>query len=779
MLMQLLSAFNVAAWLTDSHVDVSSRLELLSSISNGIARLGFDVSFQECPLFETYSRHVRNILEYRFPLHLMDVLNLLLTLSEKSLLPHSGWSSCLFSVLRIKFSKDFGSELINNIPTAYLVAEDFSLSGMVGLDTALHVASELTHWFTRVRLRSGQLYGLYPSWKNYMDSLAVLNLAFGSVIVKENSEIVVSFTKITDLFSPWINLMSVDGSDLPPWIQPDTAFASQMIASLLALFSLLVKKCSEVVVQIWSWYYTSFLVTRADPYMVAAVSSGLSQIDWQKFVPDFVVIEQFLLVTENGPNEARIFLADITNRIPWGTVHTMVKYSDRQQLMSMSSNIIRIFLFFATDSAFQPFAKPLQNFIEGTKAFSWECMSTALFADSISAVLKDPESLSKLAEGSIEEAPVIKFLSLISGFHSDNLKCDETTVEKRSLYLHIYGRAAVAWYSANDRENLVTFVKKLLSRIEEVWASAEPGNRHRGYVALCCEVFGLSNYISDKKVDVLLRGAILVWISQSSGSQLLVPMIAACCRSVVNLELMVKFLEALIVSYFRGSGTEDWNPVIFALEPPELSMDQFVQECRSQQNFLTLFAHYCRSSQVCANDPEKTMNIFRDLVDTCKHRPLPEHEAKVFVLWNHLLVIASGMGSTQEVLNGMRSFTETVFSFAEEKTGILSAIGVGRQTALSRGFKLVARSLAVVISPMTPSAKISRKSGSLATDTRNAYEGMKGRKEYAQYGEGFAHVDNCVASQGSLSWDDVRRLFAVLVADLYKHQNFLVVISAS
>jgi len=124
----------------------------------------------------------------------------------------------------------------------------------------------------------------------------------------------------------------------------------------------------------------------------------------------------------------------------------------------------------------------------------------------------------------------------------------------------------------------------------------------------------------------------------------------------------------------------------------------------------------------------------------------------------------------------MRDFFEAIFGFTEEKGGLLSAIGVGKPSALSRPFKIVARSLAAVASSLTfPPRKSAGKSpANFTLDTRNAYDAMKSRKEYAPYTEVWSLVDAVLTARPeSLTFNRVRHLLIDLVALLFKQHTYL------
>lgn len=135
----------------------------------------------------------------------------------------------------------------------------------------------------------------------------------------------------------------------------------------------------------------------------------------------------------------------------------------------------------------------------------------------------------------------------------------------------------------------------------------------------------------------------------------------------------------------------------------------------------------------------------------------------------------SSPGEHPFFISTMRTFLESVFNFAEEKGGMLSAIGVGKPTPLSRQFKVIARSLAIVAGPLTPSPRTSpsKSSTTFAQDTRTAFEAMRTRKDYSQFSGAFSLVDTYLTSQGSLSWSDVREMFMKLVKLNFENVQFL------
>ncbi|XP_055355114.1 ectopic P granules protein 5 homolog [Paramacrobiotus metropolitanus] len=774
-LMHMLSTFDVARWLSDPSVDINSRLELLSILAYGISQLGFLPSFQDYPLFEIYAQHVRSMLEFRFPAHFLDVLRMLLSLSEKSAIPANGWFSCLFAVFGINFQPDMDLLDLHNFYAQIVESQNGVNTGRIPLEITLLVVEELSQRFHHARLatKNSQMYGLYPVWKNYMNSVVVLNIIFGVALLNGYLKPEDTFAKIAGLFAPWINYVRLDKEDCPPWLQADTPYAQKMVAAFTMLCSNVIEKSPGMFGSIWAWCYNGFFTGKSETLILSTICIEMLTLKWEKFVADYNTMQQFRSICENGLIQEETFLSNILPKLPLSLIVTVHKQHYPQHLNSLCLDLISIIAHFSMHSSFRPGAEILDHFVTEMSGFDWHALDFASLNHSLTAVAKNPEGIASRSDGPLENTPIIRFLSLITEFDFDNLKPNQDTMDKRAVFVHIFGRASVAWHAAKNTATLVDFVQNLLKKVEDVWASAEPGIRYYGYLSLCSEVFSLSNFVTDKKVDSVLRDSLMIWIAMSLGNPLLVPMITACCRSVAILEHMARFLEILIVSYFRSAHHQGWDPIVAAVEPPELSAAEFVKENLSQQNFLTLHAHFCRVMNQTADNPNRRMEFFRELIDWCKIRPLPEYESKVFVLWHQVLVAVEYIDNGTEVTICMRTFAETVSGFAEQKGGFLSAIGVGKPSVLSRHFKMVARSVAAVISPMTPAGRSSGKAATLANETRNNYEAMKGRKEYAQYTEVFAVADGYISSQGSLTWKDIRKLLTELLQILYKQYNYL------
>ncbi|OQV20756.1 Ectopic P granules protein 5-like protein [Hypsibius exemplaris] len=761
-LIQLLSTFDVKRYLNEPSVNVSSRMEFLSTLAYGISQLDSSPSFQDSPLFEIYCQHIRNLVEFRFPLHLVDVLRCLLDLSSKTVFPPSGWSSCFFSALGISAQTENVAK--DDWERDFTGIREAMADGRISLELALVIAQLINHFFGNIRRdnKTAKAFGLFSILGQYTRVVAVLLLTLSTVSLRDEPKTEDTFAFVVHLFHVWL-------SEEHAFLQADLPIASQLISALRLVLAELSAKNADTLRLVWQWFYHSYSVPPTESFVAVAISMELTKLPWEQFIPDSDSLQSFVAVTEAGTQEVRVFVGNLTERIPWGRA---LAHNRNERFLPFLVDIVKVVTFYGTDEKFRPFKTGIAHFIKETVDFEWSCLEYPSLQAAVHTLARNPEVIASWcgANEDIENCSIVLFLKLITQFETANLNPTQYTVEKRALFVQIYGRAAVAFYTARKSADLPSFIISTLKACETAWISSDPQIRYQGYLALASEIFNLSNHVADKKIDNLIRNAVLIWIAQNAGSPLLISMVAGCCRCVASVEAMVAYLETLIAAHFAEPYQRDWWMMVHVLETPELSSAEFIKTCLAKQAFLTLHAHFLRIIQTA--DSVRRIELMQSLVEWCKIRPLPDHQNKVFLLWNHVFLLGSS-ASVDVWPIALRDFVEALFGFTEEKGGLLSAIGVGKPPVLSRPFKIVTRSIVAVASPLTTPGKTTGKAATLTDASRTAYEEMKSRKEYLPYAEVWPVVDAYLASQGTLTWADVRKLLGTLLGLLFKQQNYL------
>ncbi|NXA34681.1 EPG5 protein, partial [Eudromia elegans] len=315
--------------------------------------------------------------------------------------------------------------------------------------------------------------------------------------------------------------------------------------------------------------------------------------------------------------------------------------------------------------------------------------------------------------------------------------------------------------------------------------------RHVALSSLFTETLTMLNTSSVATAEAL-RGSLRHWVESRVHGLLAMPLLTAACRSLASVRHMAEATEAAITAYFSAESPHHqelgWGPILASLQVPELTMEEFLQECLSLGSYLTLYVYLLQSlntDQTLANEMKTLHTISKWLEQV--HPSSAKEEAKLF-LWWHKAMQLSLIQLEQDDAVLMESVLQTLLSIqgrqgqlAEERlsSGILGAIGLGRRSPLSPRFRVAARSLSTFLLVQIPAEdqvrlqagsepKLSQK----AQQALNALESMASNKQYLDYQEQLSqasqfikHPEHCLR--------DGNNLLALLVNTLYPEVHYL------
>ena len=211
--------------------------------------------------------------------HYLEILKILLSLSEKNQLDPSLWLDLLNTVTKSpgKFSIQYQTREERLEAITDCVAAD---TEEVNLQETANVIAELQLHFHTERLHFG-LYGLYPKYRPYVEALAgyfsLVCLKIISGQVKLDQGVLVSdhlesvWSTVERLYSPWlfplsstdrqsaatwIQQLTNENALLPPWIPGDCGLASSMLHSFLTCVQSMMShdQSSRVLSKLWTMY---------------------------------------------------------------------------------------------------------------------------------------------------------------------------------------------------------------------------------------------------------------------------------------------------------------------------------------------------------------------------------------------------------------------------------------------------------------------------------------------------------------------------------------------
>ncbi|CAJ0965070.1 unnamed protein product [Ranitomeya imitator] len=170
----------------------------------------------------------------------------------------------------------------------------------------------------------------------------------------------------------------------------------------------------------------------------------------------------------------------------------------------------------------------------------------------------------------------------------------------------------------------------------------EVQKRHMALSSLFMELLMVMNNASVTTAESL-RGALLKWIdSKVQGMMVMMPLLTAACQSLASIKHMAEATEACILAYFRDETLHNqnpgWGPILASLQVPELTTEEFLQECLTLGSYLTLHVYVLQ----CLNQEQTLANELRILVKISKWieqaQPSSVNEEPKLFLWIHKIL---------------------------------------------------------------------------------------------------------------------------------------------
>ena len=275
----LLSKLDLVTWLLRSSSQ-EQRSQIILLISAALARTGPEPAAAREMLHGLQRKHLFQVLCHFNQQHYLEILKILLSLSEKNQLDPRVWADLLNAVTQSpgKFSLEHQTreERLEAIISFVSAETD------INLQQTANMVAELQHHFHTERLHFG-LYGLYPKYRPYVEALAAYFSVLGLKIVLGQTKLDQGalrpehldtlWATIEALFAPWLFPLSAserqsaatwiqqltnESALLPPWIPGDCTLAAAVLAAWAACVRAMADhdpaRGSGVLSRVWAQY---------------------------------------------------------------------------------------------------------------------------------------------------------------------------------------------------------------------------------------------------------------------------------------------------------------------------------------------------------------------------------------------------------------------------------------------------------------------------------------------------------------------------------------------
>ncbi|XP_053153472.1 ectopic P granules protein 5 homolog isoform X2 [Hemicordylus capensis] len=817
----LLSKFDLSQWLQGSKPRLSERTRLLESIHLALKACGFEPEAGILLPFSIFCKHWTCLLQYQFPDHYSNFLRLLMQSSADQLLSPDCWKASLNALgcTSTAAKKDIGKEENNES-----IALQTSPEALLSAEQVMETLEWLSNFFLKLRLSSRDFrsFGLFSRWAPYITQVRhlveyLVNRLVDSEASNLSREPVGSsrvlavlhslHLTITKLFKPWILVLErEDASKQPcyPWLESDTPVASSMVQLYADSVRVLHESFKEKLLPghhgaLWLhlMHYCQLCTAPKMPeYILYTFHMAFGRLPWKEMHPDRHLMEEFFKVERGSPKSCFVFLGSVLCEVNWVSVLSNAwNPSPPPETHNMIVCLLYMVVLLAKEE--QLIAKeesPLLNLLGQTSSLPWQLVSILSYQSVIGYFNSHyPPSIILAKEPAAEL--IIKLLKASAGFGASS---DSHAHLDASLKCQAYVRQVIHFLSIleqNGKISLSALEQEMSKLLDDIVIFNPPDTdmqtRHLALSGLFTEALMMMNNASVSTAESL-RVSLRGWIDGAVHGLGVMPLLTAACQSLASVRHMAETTEACVAAYFNEdpSLSQDlgWGPIVAALQVPELTAEDFLQECLSLGSYLTLYVYTLQqlnSEQTLSHEMRVLLTLSKWLDQV--YPSSPKDEAKLFLWWHKVLHLCLLQVEQDDAIL-MESVVRILLSLqgrqnllAEERltSGILGAIGLGRRSPLSNRFRVVARSMSAFLLVQIPvENQVRLQSGvelqlsAKALQALSALDCMASNKQYAEYQEQISQAAQFIKDPRHCLRDGTH-LLAILINTLFAEVHYL------
>ncbi|XP_075696840.1 ectopic P granules protein 5 homolog [Rhinoderma darwinii] len=820
----LLTKFDLNHWLNSAKPSMSERSKLLESVHLALTLCGLAPEEDLLMPFNIFCKHWNSILRYQFPDHYSDCLRLLMQSSSEQLLSPECWRTSLKAVGC--YTPRVAPNTVKLDSKDPLIFPNCSNKMMLSAEQVLETIKWLSDFFSKLRLSKSdfQSFGLLSKWspyipevKTFLEYLVKSHIDYEVLIIKQElmgSPAVQAALKslhsvVTELFKPWIMVIDKDNSNQRcyPWLESDTRTAVILVQLFYDCILTLHQKFQDHLLPgqrgaLWlhlMHYCESCTAPMHPEYILYTYHTEYSKLPWKDMYPDQTLMEEFFKVERGSPKSCFLFLGGVLCDVNWMNVLADAWGPiPRPETHRMLVCLLYMLVFLTKEEKLidEPGA-PLINLLGQAGTLSWHLVDAVSYQNVI-GYFSSHYPPSVILSTHLADDLLLKLLRVSAGLSSfpDCSIYSDVTPKCR-----IYIQQIVQFMGSLEQNGTISISaleQEMSKLLDDIVIFSPPDlevqKRHMALSSLFMELLMVMNNASVTTAESL-RGALLKWIDSKVQGMLVMPLLTAACQSLASIKHMAEATEACILAFFKDESLHTqnpgWGPILASLQVPELTTEEFLQECLTLGSYLTLHVYVLQ----CLNREQTLTNELRMLVKISKWieqvQPSSVSEEPKLFLWFHkalqlslIQVEQNDIDVTENVLRILLSVQTRLCLLGEERmsTGILGAIGLGRKSPLSARFRIISRSLAAFILAQIPAEnQVRLKAGSglhlspKAQQALNAVESLTSSKPYAEYQEQISQAVQFIRYPGHCLQDG-NTLLALLINSLYPEVHYLNII---
>ncbi|XP_062933124.1 ectopic P granules protein 5 homolog isoform X2 [Cynocephalus volans] len=814
MIFMLLTKFDLKQWLNAIKPPLSDRTRLLESIHLALTAWGLEPDEDILMPFNLFCKHWTYLLLYQFPDQYSDILRLLMQSSAEQLLSRECWKATLRALgcCALSCQQRAASAESSVLPSSSCV--------LLSDKQVIETIQWLSDFFYKLRLSKLDFksFGLFSKWSPYMaDVKTLLGYLVKRLIDLEmaclaqdpsaNSKTVLRslHSVIIQLFKPWILVLEDNESQqrLYPWLESDAAVASSIVELFTDCIDSLHKSFKDKLLpgdggalRLHLMHYCEACTAPKMPeFILYALHSAYQKLQWKDLHPDQMLMEAFFKVERGSPKSCFLFLGSVLCEVNWVSVLSDAwNPSPHPETQSMIVCLLFMMILLAKEvQLVDQTDSPLLSLLGQTSSLSWHLVDIVSYQSVLGYFSSHyPPSIILAKESSAEL--IVKLLKVSAGLSiSTDSQKHLDAVPKCRAFTHQMVQF-LSTLEQNGKITLAVLEQEMSKLLDDIIVFNPPDMdsqmRHMALSSLFMEVLMMMNNATVPTAE-FLRGSIRTWIGQKVHGLVVLPLLTAACQSLASVRHMAETAEACITAYFKESSLNQnlgWGPILVSLQVPELTIEEFLQECLALGSYLTLYVYLLQ----CLNGEQTLRNEMKVLLILSKwleqvYPSSVQEEAKLFLWWHQVLQLSliqveqNDSILTESIIRILLMLQSRQSLVAEERvsSGILGAIGLGRKSPLSNRFRVVARGMAAFLSVQVPAEdQIRLKPGSelhltpKAQQALNTLESMTSNKQYVEYQDQILQAAQFIKHPGHCLQDG-KSFLALLINSLYPEVHYL------
>lgn len=759
----LLSKFALPHWLKSHTPSRAVRGQLLVSLEMMLKKCGHNPEIAMLPLVELLCSHLRSLLQFSFPQQYAPVVTMLLRGTSSCSIPVVTWN-ILIEALRYSTSGSAAQ------------AKDANAKNLctLSLDELTETLAAATAHFSMLRTSDASLVKdcLYGTVTPY---LLVLG-DFFSIIVhnyiwkKVNSlkdDLQEAVKSVLQLYGPWLELTQETNAHVP-WLPRDTGKAVHMAHSLVDALTFFHGRCCNVanisvMSLVWQHYFVKYVWTNPPQYITDTVQAAFYKLPWSQFSPSVEDVRLACKLLDVKYAAHQTFLAQVFVQVPWQACLCEALHLAPELLVDYCSSFAELVLGLAWHPNMSTF---IATSLGPLREHNWEVVPVNVVwrLQKVFASSCNVHQLLKLSPGI--EKTVLEFVATLSCMHRPGSEND-------SHKQHAFVSTLVGLYSSAldvaDAKDLVSLLSHLLDSCENVQGPVVLLGRALSLLDSCQE--------GSPQAQALVEG-LLPWLEARAGQPILLSVLTAACINVASVQQLVRVTEACLTAFLEGTLVDDggWAHAVTALQVPELTLTNFLEQCICQAAHLTqlIYVLHCLP-RCCSLEDEWTLldQLANWVSRGCATCTSEASEPKLLLLWFKLLVLSVrqlDFGDRPEAVHSLLAkFCSALGTLGEDRdtSGLLGALGMGRRSMVSAAFRLCCRAVAAFVATRLDN------SSALANQTLSRLRSLQTSKAYLPLSREVQEALDIVrdASRGAIR--DSLHLMNKLVNSLYREKVLL------